>query len=176
MVEIATDTLAEVCGGNVWVVGSYSGTTAQVIPDRKPAGAESASGPLVGIYTAMSHGTAEWTAVLACDLPFASSDLFFHLAALVSSDVDAVVPVQADTRFQPLAAIYRTTAIKTMAENALVRGMLSLKLVLGEARTRSVELAEMGALPNTDRILHNVNTPEDLGSARRWIATAPSSI
>ena len=81
--------------------GSLDASSLRVVPDIYPQW-----GALGGLHAALSASSREWAIVVACDLPFVTSELFFHLANM-RLDHDAVVPVQEEGRPQPLAALYR---------------------------------------------------------------------
>jgi molybdopterin-guanine dinucleotide biosynthesis protein A len=103
--------------GNVAVVGNIevNEPLVRVVPDE-PAKSDS-RGAIVGLYSALRNAKTEWTAVLACDLPFVTSELVVRLARMAESLPDAacVVPVQPDGRTQPLCGIYRTAKRRRLA-------------------------------------------------------------
>ena len=65
-------------------------------------------GAVGAVSTALAHASAEWTFVLACDLPFVAGRLIRFMASFAVDEYDAIVPVQPDGRWQPLCAFYRT--------------------------------------------------------------------
>lgn len=132
--------------------------------------------PLAGLYTALSQTRRDWIAILACDLPFVTVDLFHRLeataAALVrdGSAPDAVVPVQPDGRYQPLAAIYRQAACLAPAQSALACRALSLRHYLTQIRVAPFTFRATESEPDT---FLNINRPRDLTLAKRRAAHAP---
>ena len=67
-------------------------------------------GPLGGIEAALNACETEYCIVVACDLPFLTSELLTYLVQLRSgadSTFEAVVPLQSDGRPQPLCAVYQ---------------------------------------------------------------------
>jgi molybdopterin-guanine dinucleotide biosynthesis protein A len=91
-------------------------------------------GPAAAIVTGLEQvGSAEWTFVLACDLPFAE-DAVARLAeaiGILPSDVDGVCLADAGSRPQWLTGVYRTRALRDAASavpdrgrNAPVRALL----------------------------------------------------
>ena len=69
-----------------------------------------ARGSIVGLYSALYHSKADWSAILACDLPFASSELFLYLISQIPTtddNVGALLLEQPDGRLQPLCGLYR---------------------------------------------------------------------
>src|SRR3954465_4139543 len=61
-------------------------------------------GALGGLHAALRACNAEWAAVVACDLPFVTGELFVRLPSL-RENFDAIAPVQPDGRLQPLCAL-----------------------------------------------------------------------
>src|SRR5436190_7933001 len=109
LVERAATTLSQV-STRVAVVGDVVATTVswKVVPDV-PSGTI-ARGSIVGLYSALYHSKADWSAILACDLPFASSELFLYLISQIPTtddNVGALLLEQPDGRLQPLCGLYR---------------------------------------------------------------------
>src|SRR6476659_4227802 len=63
-------------------------------------------GALGGIHGALTAATG-WAVVVACDLPFVTSELIERLITFAGETTDAVVPIQPDGRPQPVCALYR---------------------------------------------------------------------
>lgn len=126
---------------------------------------------LTGLHAALWHARTEWVVVLACDLPFVTSELILALAARrppgdpCDDRIEAIVPVQPDGRLQPLCAIYRRMPALRRATEALDAGDYALRSFLNRLHTREVAAAELAALPGADRFFFNLNTPEDFAAA-----------
>jgi len=118
-------------------------------------------GPLSGMISAMSEMDADWVFALAGDSPLIEARFVDELAAHVSDDVDAVVPVHEDERrrIEPLAALYRREAFVREGLPVLERGDGALRLVLDRLRTRFVPIRD-------ERPFVNVNTPDDYAKLR----------
>jgi molybdopterin-guanine dinucleotide biosynthesis protein A len=78
-------------------------------------------GALGGLHAALAACRAPWAAVVACDLPLVTGELFARLAAR-RENFDAVVPVQPDGRPQPLCALYRVETCLGRAEELIASG------------------------------------------------------
>lgn len=122
-------------------------------------------GALGGLHAALSAARAPWAAVVACDLPFVSGELFARLAAL-REGFEAVVPIQPDGRHQPLCALYRTEPCLAHAQSLIAGGERRPRALLRLARTRFVEPAELADLADAGELFSNINTPEDYARAR----------
>jgi molybdopterin-guanine dinucleotide biosynthesis protein A len=125
------------------------------------------------LHVAVSSAATEWAAVLACDLPFVTTELIRRLAATISKDVDAVVPVQADGRIQPLCAFYRAANCREYLEEVLGRTELPpLAAITQSLRTCSIGHDEISDMPGSEHFFLNINTADDLKVARRLCVPA----
>lgn len=122
-------------------------------------------GALGGLHAALAAARAEWAVVVACDLPFVTSELFLRLASL-RENFDAVVPVQRDGRWQPLCALYRARLASERAAELIAAGERRPRALLDQLRTRRVAFDELSSLGGADLFFTNVNTPEDYARAR----------
>jgi molybdenum cofactor guanylyltransferase len=119
----------------------------------------------------LKNTTETWAAISACDLPFASSELFQRLALFRDEKFDAAVPRQTDGRPQPLCAFYRPEKCLPIIETMLCGTDWSLQNLLRQVRTRFIEFDEIGDLPNSELFFLNINTPEDYDRAQTAAAT-----
>ena len=123
-------------------------------------------GALGGLHAALNASRREWTIVVACDLPFVTSELFLYLAG-VRLDHDAVVPFQPDGRPQPLAAVYRTHPCLERATELIEAGQRRPVDLLESVNTRWVAFDEIKNLDQAEKFFVNINTPEDYHEAIR---------
>jgi molybdopterin-guanine dinucleotide biosynthesis protein A len=147
---------------NVSVVGA-DGTQIPhltVVRDVYPAW-----GALGGLHGALSACRSSWAAVVACDLPFVTGELFVRLSSL-REDFDAVVPIQTDGRPQPLCALYRREACMPLAAELIAAGERRPRALLQRVLTRWVAPRELEDLPGSGDFFANINTPEDYLRAR----------
>jgi molybdopterin-guanine dinucleotide biosynthesis protein A len=147
---------------SVTIVGrTLDNSVLPTVPDVYPQW-----GALGGLHAALNAANREWAVVVACDLPFVTSDLFLHLAGL-RMDHDAVVPLQADGRPQPLAALYRAAACRPRAAELIETGHRRPLDLLAAVKTRWATFAEIRNLDQADKFFVNINTPEDYDEAIR---------
>ncbi|MDQ3179833.1 MAG: molybdenum cofactor guanylyltransferase [Acidobacteriota bacterium] len=126
---------------------------------------------IVGLHAALKNSNANWAAVLACDLPLVTGELFQKLASLRNENSDAVVPLQPDgERMQPLCALYRRDACLPVIETILGGDDWSLQKLLRRVETRFVRFDEISDLPRAEYFFLNVNTPEDYEVAQAALA------
>lgn len=120
---------------------------------------------LTAVHAALTHAAAEWVAIVACDLPFVTSDLFVRLASLCSG-YDTVVPVDEAAQTQPLCALYRRAACLSTATALLSAGEHRAGALIESLNTRFVTYDELADLDAATRFFFNVNTPQDYEQAR----------
>jgi molybdopterin-guanine dinucleotide biosynthesis protein A len=123
-------------------------------------------GAFGGVHAALASCQAEFAAIVACDLPFVTGELFELLASL-SEECDAVVPIQDDGRVQPLCAMYRRKACLAAAELLIERGERRPRAMLEHVRTRLVPTSEFQSMIGASLFLMNINTTEDFEQARK---------
>ena len=138
--------------GSVFLVGDpnlYSELGYPVIPDLYPG-----EGPLGGILSALTHTSADWNLVVACDMPGLSAEFLKEIldAADRSSD-QAVVPAGPSGRPEPLCAAYHRSS-QAALENAFQSGVRKVTAALAGIRTCRLAVGELA-------LFQNVNTPED---------------
>lgn len=119
------------------------------------------AGALGGLHAALAGCRAPWAAVVSCDLPFVTGEMFERLASLSGPAFDAVAPRQPDGRAQPLCALYARDACLRAAERLLRAGERRPRVLLAEVRTRWVAPGDLADLPGSGRFFTNVNTPAD---------------
>jgi len=123
-------------------------------------------GALGGIHAALTAAETDWVVVVACDLPFVTTQLFAHLKNHADDTVDAVVPVQADGRPQPVCALYRRSTCLPEIDKLVAAGEHTPRALLADVRTRYVEFLELCDLPAAEHFFFNVNSPADLKKAQ----------
>jgi molybdopterin-guanine dinucleotide biosynthesis protein A len=125
------------------------------IPDLYPGW-----GALGGVHAALAACRSEWSIVVACDLPFVTTELFNYLASLRNSH-DAVVPLQPDGRPQPLSSLYRIEPCLNRAIELIEAGKRRPLDLLELVNTRWVPFSELRKLDQAEKFFVNINTPDD---------------
>ena len=121
-------------------------------------------GALGGLHAALSACRRDWAIVVACDLPFVTSELFRTLASHCGdhdAPHDAIVPMQPDGRPQPLAALYRVDPCAQRATELIEAGRRRPLDLLESVNTRWVDFAEIANLDQAQTFFVNINTPDD---------------
>jgi molybdopterin-guanine dinucleotide biosynthesis protein A len=143
--------------GNVTVIGPperYAAFGYPVVADHVEN-----SGPLGGLFTALSITPSDWNLIVACDMPGLTAhflDSLLHAAE--SSPADCLVPSKTGrAELDPLCAVYHRRCLSA-AKAALDRNLLKMQDFVS-----SLHLS-IWPVPNSG-LLENVNTPEE------WAAT-----
>jgi molybdopterin-guanine dinucleotide biosynthesis protein A len=94
-------------------------------------------GPLGGIYSGVSSSSTDLNIVVACDMPFLSTDLLQHMLELAHG-FDAVVPRTRESLFEPLHAVYSRNCLPVIKSH-VESGKLSIRAFLAEVKVRYIE-------------------------------------
>jgi len=143
---------------DVWIVGQASkyGEFGPTVEDI-----HSDCGPIAGIHAALTKSGSKFNVVLAVDMPDISSALLKFLIGEAKAD-DAVVTVpEADTRLQPLCAVYRQEFLP-VAENAIASGIYKITPLFQQVKTRVIHRKELETAGFSSDMFRNWNTPSDL--------------
>ena len=130
-------------------------------------------GALGGLHGALSACQADWALVVACDLPFVTSELFEKLAANRAQS-EAVVPVQEDGRPQPLCAMYKKSPCLVVATSLIEGGKRRPLDLLDRVKTKWIPFAELKPLNHAVKFFVNINTPEDYDEATQKHSATPN--
>ena len=137
----------------------------RLVEDERPG-----AGALAGLQTALRAARYDVVLVLACDLPFVCVPLLEHMLRL-TSQADVVIP-RWRGEFEPLHAVYRRTCLPAV-ELALAEGPQRMISFLPAVRSTVVEEDQVAAFDPQGLTFFNINTPDDLQTAERILATAP---
>ncbi len=129
-------------------------------------------GPLGGLYTALTHASADWVFLVACDLPFVTRDLITNLSRYTNGEYEsfgAIVPEQPDGRLQPLCAFYDVKKVKAVVDEIIHRPRVSPPMheVVEQLHPLIVKPDEYKSLTAPPvNYFANINTEQDLEQAR----------
>lgn len=101
--------------------------------------------------------------LVGCDLPFVTSELFKFLVSL-GGPYEAVVPMGANQKLEPLCAIYCSSALNAV-ETLIASGERKISLLYDRVPTRFVRFEELQHLAGSELFFNNVNTPGDYARA-----------
>ncbi len=142
---------------DIMIVGGHLAETpahTRSIADHHPG-----LGPLAGLESALAASRDDAVVVLACDLPFVTTELLMYLLSLAPT-ADAIVP-RTDRGYHPLCAVYDRRCLEAVRQQ-LDRRDLAVRGLLATLRVRAIESAELTQFGPEARLLANVNTAADL--------------
>lgn len=164
---VRTTRLVEGISGRATIVGeaeSYQRLGLHAIRDDWPH-----AGPLGAIATALRASDCAWNLVVACDLPYLTSDwLEFLIGRAQDSKADALLPMS-DRGSEPLCAMYAKSC-ETAVWLALDRGVRKVTEGLAHLRVEYLEPSEWKAFDSDGLLFKNMNLPEDYEDAKKKIA------
>jgi molybdopterin-guanine dinucleotide biosynthesis protein A len=122
-------------------------------------------GALGGLYTALSAAGHPYVAVVACDMPFASPELFLHeLLLLRESGADAVVP-RWEGGTEPFHAVYRAETCLPFVQLVVESGKRRADAWFNQVNIRYMNPGEIHPYDPDNLAFLNINTPEELEDA-----------
>ncbi len=124
-------------------------------------------GPLGGLYTAVASATSPIVAVVACDMPFASTRLLETATRImVKEDADVVI-ARTDEGYEPFHAVYRRETCVPAIQSAIEADKWKVIAWFPSVKVRELTPAEVSATDPSGRAFWNVNTPEEFAEAER---------
>jgi molybdenum cofactor guanylyltransferase len=162
MIDRAVD-LMERSGLEPAVVGSFGESSridVRLIPDDWPG-----AGPLGGIATALRDTQTPWNLVIACDMPYLTTEwLGFLLRRARESSADAVVPMN-EGGAEPMCAVYHKRG-ETTIRTALRNGTRKVTDGLAKLRVDYLEREEWKGFDSEGFLFKNMNEPADYEEAK----------
>lgn len=125
-------------------------------------------GPLTGLYSALryldNNNQNNGLVLCPCDAPFIPQNLVKRLTGAAQGDKAAVVVISYQGELQPTFSLWQNHHLDVIHESVIDKGMGGLKTVLKSIPHKVVEWA-----PTQPSPFFNVNTPEDLRVAQKWL-------
>lgn len=116
-------------------------------------------GPLEAIRSAMANTLTSRLVLVGCDLPFVTPELFRFLLS-ITGNYEAIVPLGADGKLEPLCAIYSKES-EPIVRDLIARGQKKVSHLFDRVPTCLVAFDEIRHLARSELFFENVNTPED---------------
>ena len=137
-----------------------STSSARLIPDIKPD-----RGALGGLYTAIASAMHPIVAVVACDMPFASSLLIEAMSRLLVENEADVVIAKSEGGFEPLHAVYRHETCLPAIEAAIDADQWKVIAWFPQVKVHTLTPEDVRRYDPTGLAFWNVNTPEEFKQA-----------
>ena len=134
----------------------------RLFPDLVPG-----RGALGGLYTALSSAKSPLTAVVACDMPFASAKLIEAMSRLiVEEDADVVIP-NSGGGLEPMHAIYRRESCIPKIKAAIDADQWKLISWFPQVKVCILQPDEIKQYDLCGLVFWNLNTPEEFAQAEK---------
>ena len=134
----------------------------RLISDLKPD-----RGALGGLYTAIASATHPFVAVVACDMPFASTKLLEGMTSLMVQQEADVVIVKTEYGYEPLHALYRRETCFPAIESAIDADMWKVIAWFPQVKVHEINVEETKSFDPDGLAFWNVNTPDEFAEAER---------
>ncbi len=122
-------------------------------------------GALGGLYTSLNAASHPYAAVVACDMPFASAELFLReLVLLRENGADSVVP-RSGNGLEPFHAVYRVETCLPFVREAVEAGKRRVDAWYERVNVHYLSSKEINLYDREGRAFYNINTPEELKEA-----------
>jgi len=132
----------------------------RLIPDLKPG-----RGALGGLYTAIASSVHPIVAVVACDMPFASTKIIEAASRLLVEEEADVVIAKGDEGYEPLHAVYRRETCLPAIESAIKADQWKVVAWFPQVKVRVLTPDEIKSFDSGGLAFWNVNTPEEFAKA-----------
>jgi len=116
-------------------------------------------GPLGGLDAALAVARHPIVIALGCDMPFVTAPFLAYVASTIG-DADAAVP-RTERGYHPVCAAYNIRC-HLVVERLLAAGRYSMMALLDDLDVREIGAKEIEGFGAPDRLLANVNTPDEL--------------
>ena len=134
----------------------------RLVADLKPG-----RGALGGLYTAIASATSPLVAVVACDMPFASTMFFEGARRLMVEDEADVVIAKSEEGYEPLHALYRRETCLPAIESAISADQWKVISWFPQVKVRTLTPDEVKSFDPSSLYFWNLNTPEEFVEAEK---------
>jgi molybdopterin-guanine dinucleotide biosynthesis protein A len=134
----------------------YQFPGARLVPDLVPG-----RGALGGLYTAVASATQPLVAVVACDMPFASRELFGRAIKIMEAENADVVIAKTGEGYEPFHALYRRETCLSAICSAMDADQWKVISWFPQVKVRVLSLDEIKSFDPSGLYFKNLNTPEE---------------
>jgi len=165
LIQRVIDRLAPIA--NEWIVTTnrpieYEFLNLRLVPDLKPG-----RGALGGLYTAIASATSPLVAVVACDMPFASSTFFERAYRLMVDNGSDVVIAKTEEGYEPFHALYLRETCLPAIESAIDADQWKVISWFPKVKVHELTPEEVMQLDPSGLCFWNLNTPEEFLEAEK---------
>ena len=140
----------------------YGFLNLRLVADLKPG-----RGALGGLYTAIASATYPLVAVVACDMPFASTMFFEGARKLMVEEEADVVIAKTDEGYEPFHALYRRETCLPAIESSISEDQWKVISWFPQVKVRILTSDEVKLFDPSGLCFWNLNTPEEFIEAEK---------
>lgn len=129
---------------------------------------------LAGLHAGLFHASFDWSYVTACDVPFVSEKIIRYLFAQRRPGKQIIIPKTREG-LEPLSALYHKSCMPRIETNLETKVFMIKKFFKSE-RVRQIPPQTLESLDPDLRFKFNVNTPDDLETARGMVRAQSDGI
>lgn len=139
---------------------TFGGLVPRIVSDL-----EGSAGAMRGIASSLTAAQLPLVAIVACDMPFVSSELIGALAGCVEAEaLDVCVP--RETRgIEPLCAVWRRDACAPVAQELLACDRQRIRCLINRVQAGYMDEPQIVKVAGSTLCFENVNTPEEFAAA-----------
>lgn len=138
----------------------FDGLAPRVVADL-----EGSAGAMRGIASSLAAARLPLVAIVACDMPFVSSELIGALADLVEEGpLDVCVP-RGERGIEPLCAVWRRQACAPVARELLDQDRQRIRCLIDQVHAGYLDEPQIVEVAGSTLCFENVNTPEEFAAA-----------
>lgn len=127
-------------------------------------------GPLGGLFSSLTYAHGKYVAMLACDLPFVSSQLIQYQLKLIEEEHSDVVIPESENGFEPLHALYKRNTSLPAVQIALEKGNRRVISWFEGMKITVIPNKQLKLMDPQSKMFMNINTKEDLLLAENLVA------
>ncbi len=120
---------------------------------------------LTGIHTGLFYSAYSHAFISACDTPFLNKEIVKYLLSCIDSTTDVILPLTS-AGLEPLCAVYSKTILSNI-EKQLRHGNLKIQNAFGKYHVQKISEPQLRDKDPELLSFFNINTPEDLATARK---------
>jgi molybdopterin-guanine dinucleotide biosynthesis protein A len=140
----------------------YAFLNRRLVPDLKPG-----RGALGGLYTAIVSANHPLVAVVACDMPFASTIFFDGARRLMVEEEADVVIAKTEEGYEPLHALYRRENCLPAIESVIEADQWKVIAWFPLVKVHTLTPDEVSSFDPSGLCFWNLNTPEEFIQAEK---------
>lgn len=167
LISYVLDAASEVSDEIVVVVGEEEGHLENLLPRKARIARDltRGGGPLIGVYSGLTHLRSEYAVVLPCDSPFINTEVLKYLIGRAEG-ADAAVPLWPNGYIEPLHSVYNVPAALEAGKAAIEAEKLRVHSMIERLKeTVYVPVEELRRFDPGLLTFFNINSGEDLKRA-----------